>query len=174
MKPEHCALKRTTHTSSLSICNDAQACQSEKNDCFSVRTGYFHLILPFLFSQPKQKFHGEFTTIECREPLLERFLRWSMVVLSNIQGKCACLRAKTVNVSGHLPLAHENNCWTNHQFPIRRYRLARRAQIHLTICICAVDPYIPYPCTGRLPEIGGVRNRHVVIRPSPRSVVIIL
>jgi hypothetical protein len=28
-----------------------------------------------------------------------------MVVLSNIQGKCACLRAKTVNVSGHLPMA---------------------------------------------------------------------
>jgi hypothetical protein len=28
-----------------------------------------------------------------------------MVVLLNIQGKCAHLRAKTVDISGHLPIA---------------------------------------------------------------------
>jgi hypothetical protein len=36
-----------------------------------------------------------------------------MLVLLNIQGTCACLRAKTVNVSGHLPVARRR-CHMDH------------------------------------------------------------
>jgi transposase len=49
--------------------------------------------------------------------LLERFFKQPMVVLFNIRGKCAGMRAKSIEVSGHLPLAqlvsymHEGYTW---------------------------------------------------------------
>jgi len=44
-----------------------------------------------------------FTDLNSSISDVKRFSMPSMAVLLTIQGKCAGLRAKTVNVSGHLP-----------------------------------------------------------------------
>jgi hypothetical protein len=48
-------------------------------------------------------FPPEFTPIAHNNPLLEWFLRLSMVVLLRIGGKCSHFRAKAAHISGHLP-----------------------------------------------------------------------
>jgi hypothetical protein len=45
----------------------------------------------------------EFTTLTHNNPLLERFLRWPMVVLLMIRGKCSLFASKPAHISGHLP-----------------------------------------------------------------------
>ncbi len=50
--------------------------------------------------------HCEFTTVECREPLLELCSGDNGSRLLNIEVKCSHLRAKTGRISGHLPTEH--------------------------------------------------------------------
>jgi site-specific recombinase XerD len=45
----------------------------------------------------------EFTTLTHNNPLLERFLRWPMVVLLRIGGNCSLFASKPAHISGHLP-----------------------------------------------------------------------
>jgi len=45
----------------------------------------------------------EFTTLTHNNPLVERFLRWPMVVLLMIGGKCSLFASKPAHISGHLP-----------------------------------------------------------------------
>jgi hypothetical protein len=57
----------------------------------------------------------EFTTITHNNPLVERFLRWPMVVLLMIGGKCSLFASKLAHISGHLPSATRTRrawrCW---------------------------------------------------------------
>src|SRR5260370_16915912 len=53
--------------------------------------------------------HCEFTTVECREPLLELCSGDNGSRLLNIEVKCSHLRAKTGRISGHLPTEHVVN-----------------------------------------------------------------
>src|SRR6266446_2562059 len=58
----------------------------------------------------------EFTTLTHNNPLVERFLRWPMVVLLMIGGKCSLFASKSAHISGHLPAAPEveqtyNSAW---------------------------------------------------------------
>jgi len=53
--------------------------------------------------------HCEFTTVECREPLLELCSGDNGSRLLNIEVKCSHLRAKTGRISGHLPTEHGGN-----------------------------------------------------------------
>jgi hypothetical protein len=46
----------------------------------------------------------EFTTLTHHNPLVERFLRWPMVVLLMIGGKCSLFASKPAHISGHLPV----------------------------------------------------------------------
>ena len=78
----------------------------------NVRRGsQFRLFVQTFGAQKSESGRSVFTIIDSLQSPLERFSRQSVGMLPTIRGKCACLRAKMVRVSRHLPGRNGGQWW---------------------------------------------------------------